>query len=776
VRRSLLERLGFDRRLPLFGNDIDFGWRAARAGHRALVVPDAVVFHAEAAHRGQRETTLSRRGHRRGERAAALYTLLVNCSALALPFLWVRLLLGSLVRAFGLLLVRAPGEAFDELAGLARCYVHPLRILSGRRARRRTATTRARDVRHLLAPPWLPYRHGLDFVSDIAAAVVSQASDVQAARKARSAAARAAATDTGPVSAEAQNLPTDNGLVARLLTSRLAWLLTALVVAALVAARGMYGSGSLSGGALLPAPSSASGWWSLYTQSWHPMGVGSTVPTAPYVLPLAVAGSILVGKAWLVIDLLFLLAVPLCAAGAYRFLVRVTSSRPMSLWGAVAYGLLPVTTGAVQQGRLGTVAAAALLPWLAHSAVFLAEPHSRDRRTRAAWRTALWLALVVAFVPLAWPVAVLVGLVAVVVGRRRGGRVAVGHVLVPLVASLALLLPWTLTTWSARGLSSWLFEAGLPAPLLTGPLSRWDVLLGRPGGDAPGWMTIGLLVAAVVALLRPDTRKAVLRAWVVLVLALVVTVALSGSRFSLPNDPQDQPLWLGFPLLVVQAAGISAAALAGTGIRRRLSSSSFGWRQPLGVLVVAVAALTPLVIAGWWLWAGSGGPLDRRPVETVPTYMTDASAKDPVNGVLELRGSRRTGFSYLLLRQPGIRIGDDSVEPSTTDQEQLTRTVTRLVTAPEPADVTELGKTGVAYLYAPPPTDVALVGNLDSVSGVTSSSATRPGARAWQVDAGASDQNMHLTTDQTRVWLLVAQGLVLLVVVVLAAPSRRERR
>ena len=53
VRRRVLEDLGgFDDELPIFGNDIDFGWRAARAGHPTMVVPQAVVFHAEAAHRG----------------------------------------------------------------------------------------------------------------------------------------------------------------------------------------------------------------------------------------------------------------------------------------------------------------------------------------------------------------------------------------------------------------------------------------------------------------------------------------------------------------------------------------------------------------------------------------------------------------------------------------------------------------------------------------------------------------------------------------------------
>ena len=37
--RVLEELGGFDAQLPIFGNDIDFGWRAAAAGHRTLVVP-----------------------------------------------------------------------------------------------------------------------------------------------------------------------------------------------------------------------------------------------------------------------------------------------------------------------------------------------------------------------------------------------------------------------------------------------------------------------------------------------------------------------------------------------------------------------------------------------------------------------------------------------------------------------------------------------------------------------------------------------------------------
>jgi GT2 family glycosyltransferase len=769
VRRSVLESLDFDDRLPVLGTDLDFGWRAARAGHRTLVVPDAVLFHAEAAHRGSRRTEVTGR-RRRLERSAALYTLLVNCSALALPFVALRLLAGSLLRALGLLLVRAPGEAADELAALAVTYARPLRVLSGRRARRRAATVPAREVRHLLARPWVPYRHGLDFLTDVTGAVAGQAGELSRARRTR---ARPAAdsSETGPVAAEAQNLPADSGLVARSLTNPVVWVFVGLLLAALVAARGLVGSGMLSGGALLPAPDSAVDWWHTYVSSRHDVGVGSAAPAAPYLLPLAMLGSLLLGKAWLVVDVVFLLAVPLAAFGAYRFLLRVTSSVPVSLWGAAAYGLLPVVTGALQQGRLGTVVGTLILPWLAHSAVFLAPDESADRRTRAAWRTSLWLALLVAFVPVAWVVAAGVALAAV--GLSRSGRDV--RVLVPLLASLVPLLPWSWATWSAGGPASWLFEAGLPAPRLTDPLSRWDVLLGRPGDGAPAWMTIGVVVAAVAALLRSDTRPAVLRAWVVLVIALAVTAALASTAFAPPGGDVDQPLWLGFPVVVAQGAAICAAALAGTGIRRRLSGSSFGWQQPLGVLVVAVAALTPVVSTAWWVWSGSGDPLDRTRPTGVPTYMTDAAAEDPVDGVLVLRGSRDRGFGFVVLRGSGTRLGDDSAVPDSDAQARLTRRVQDLVTAPEPSDVAALARTGVAYVYAPAPADISLVGNLDGVSGLRSASA-RPGARAWQLEESARDIDLSRARDPLRPWLLAAQGVAIALVLVLAAPSRRGRR
>ena len=109
VRRDVLEKVGFDESLPLFGNDIDFGWRLAQAGYATQVVPDAVMFHVEAATRGLRDSGLAEHP-RRERREAAIYTLLVNSPSRSVAWRSVRLILGGLLRALGLLLVRAPGR------------------------------------------------------------------------------------------------------------------------------------------------------------------------------------------------------------------------------------------------------------------------------------------------------------------------------------------------------------------------------------------------------------------------------------------------------------------------------------------------------------------------------------------------------------------------------------------------------------------------------------------------------------------------------------------
>ena len=326
----------------------------------------------------------------------------------------------------GFFLVRAPGEAFDDLAALVSIYSKPGQILAARRSRRRTRSTDpavAARVKRLLAPTWLPYRHGMDVVGDLVSALTDQAADVAERR-------RAAAADLDPssmaarrIAAEATDLDDpeseeefeDTGVVARFLTNPVAVLLAVFVVAALVFARPAYGA--VTGTGLSPVPDGVGDWWSLHFESWHRLGAGTDVPAPAYLLPLALVGSLL--GTTVTISALLLLAVPLALWGSWRFLRvagRLVSPLGAPRWllliGATAYSLVPVVSGAWGEGRLGLVVVTVLLPWFAHAALGFADPDPGPR-WRAAWRCAILLALTTAFAPVAWLFALVLGLVVV---------------------------------------------------------------------------------------------------------------------------------------------------------------------------------------------------------------------------------------------------------------------------------------------------------------------------------------------------------------------------
>ena len=588
VRRSVLEELGgFDRQLPIFGNDIDFGWRAAAAGHRTLIVPDAVVFHAEAAHRGARRTPLTGRHTHYQERRAALYTLLVNARGRALPWLVVRLAFGTVLRMIGFLVVRSVGEALDDLAALLNLYAHPREIRAARRARRDAGGGDDEHARGLLAPWWVPYRHGLDFVGDLAAAATNQAQDVAERRRAAAAERAPASYAPRPRVDDEDLILEDTGIVARFLTSPIALALTLVVVLALVGARVAFGS--LAGGGLSPVPSGAGDWWRLQVETWHPLAQGTAVPAPPYVLPMALLATLLGGSPSAAVSVVFLLAVPFGLWGAWRFLrvvgrlvVFTGASRLVLLWGATTWCLVPVAAGAWGDGWLGLVAVSALLPWLAHAALGFADPDA-DRRWRAAWRVGLLLALACAFAPVLWVVTTSLGLVVIAAAalvvrgairdRSVWGPPAAALGLVPL-----LLSPWWIPAIQRGSAEGLVLDMGrLPIPTV----DTVDLVTGRLHGlGAPWWFGAVLAVLALLALIPRATRIPVLVCWVVAAVTGVVAALLGLCSFSLAATTTDAGL--GVLVVVLQGAFIVAATIGAVGMGSGLRS----WRR-VGAAVLA---------------------------------------------------------------------------------------------------------------------------------------------------------------------------------------------
>jgi len=788
VRRRVLESLGgLDEELPIFGNDIDFGWRAALAGHRTLVVPQAVVFHAEAAHRGIRRTPLTGRHTHYQERRAALFTSLANVSTRGFAWQYVRLFLGSLLRVLGFLAVRSVGEALDELAATLSVHGRPRQLLAARRERARARRGEAADVRRLLAPWWLPYRHGLDFVTDLASAATSQAADVAERRRLAKASEESPAAVSrterrGPVEDDEDAYLTDTGIVARFFTNPVAVVLALFTVLALVAGREAFGS--ITGGALSPVPDAAADWWRLHVSSWHPLGTGTDVPAPAYVLPFALGATVLLGNTSAVVSALMLLAVPFAAWGAWRLLKVVGRlvdplglPRWLVVWGALTYALVPVTSGAWAEGRFGIVAVAALLPWTAHAALGFVDP-DRDRRWRAAWRTALLLALGAAFVPGLWlfallATAVVLGAAAVIAPRLLRERDSWGPPVVAVAATPVLLAPWLvplLTTGSASGL---LLEAGR---LTVDQVTFGGLVTGRLNDlGAPWWLGVVLALLAVVALIPRRTRVAVLLCWLVALAAAVVSGLLSHVTLDLPAVTTRPTL--GLFVVILQGTAVVAVVLGADAYLRRLTDHHPWWQRGVATALAVAAAVVPLGGLGWWLTTSSDeAVLSDESEQTVPVYMEQSSLLGDEHGVLVIDGSVEDGVTYRIRRDDGTTVGEDEILTLADEDPGLTSDVQTLVSAPTPAVVADLGARGIEYVVLSSPADGRISSLLDATAGLEQASAEDRATRAWRVDRPLDPDSVDGPSPWWRTVLLVVQGAAIVLALVLAAPTVRARR
>src|SRR5262249_61493029 len=106
-----------------------------------------------------------------------------------------------------------------------------------------------------------------------------------------------------------------------------------------------------------------------------------------------------------------------------------------------SYALLPVATGAVATGRIGTAVAFVLLPLIGLMVGRVLTAPPRVAR-RAAWAAGLLTAVTAAFVPLAWPVAVIAAVAAPAAWPWLGPRPGLNARIVALVPRV-LLLPGT---------------------------------------------------------------------------------------------------------------------------------------------------------------------------------------------------------------------------------------------------------------------------------------------------------------------------------------------
>lgn len=730
VRRDVWDELGgFDPALPLFFDDIDFGWRVARAGYRTRTAPGAVIFHAEASSR-----RIRRRHPLPGERRrAAVYTMLANVTG---PRFWwqsLRLFIGTVLRMLGYLVVKDTAAAAGELAALRKVFAQPGLMREARAARSSTARVHPRELRHLFPSAWLPYQHGWDVLVESVRAMVRPEAVPTLGRRSSS------------LDLIDEEIVVEDG---ERWWRRYPWASTLLVLTlvALLAGRNLW-TGSVASPVLPPSPDSVTAWWGdLFSRSAEAVPLGSSGWPAPYLPVLAFTGLVVAFAPGLLSWALVVLGVPLAALTAHRFGRTITSQRlPRIVW-AVSYGLLVAGSGAAAQGRLGTIVALVLAPVLA---MLVARLVVLPTWTGAA-QAALWLAVVAAFAPAGFLIALLATAgMHVVIGQRPSRELLLAFAAAVIVAG---------PSWWRRFLdpATWWWEAGVPRGVETSAL---DVLTGRGGGPGtvPAWLLAAVLVLALLALLPRGTRFEVALAWWVALSGLLVATA--GLLVPASAGPAGTSAWSGLGS-AVWIAGLATAVLLGWGELPR-------WGPKVTVAATVLALVFPIGAAGWWLVRGTAEPVRSSLAPTIPAYLAEQGSTTVV-----ISGSLGDGLTVDVVDGAGPHLGQEAVRAPAERRERFADTVAQLIATPDRGDVAELARYGIDAIYLPEAnTEVAQ--RISAAPDLAPAGSDRPGSRVWtieaEVDAVPAERAGNWRPVAVAGWLLAWFGLA-----IAAVPGRKR--
>ncbi len=666
---------GFDPALPMHRDGVDLGWRATLAGGIAVTCPDARIVHRQVSLRGLRTGTLAQQRHRTEtgfDQFLGMRAVLAHERGLAAFGTAIRLTIGTLFRALGLLLGKRPESSVEELRALGDL------IVAGRGTRalrRRVATLPATRETHRRVEKLRPHT-----LSGLARAADQTWSKLQDRVR--------LLTESSDMSLD--SLTGDDYAGGRTDTRAIwPWIAGAVALLALVVAgRRLVGTGSLISTGLLPAPDTIAA----AVRGYLERPAGALVPPAPWEGLAAIVGVPGIFPTWAAVAALWV-AVPVCSIAMAAFLQPFVRSATLRWLAALVYALLPALVGGYARGQVWLAMWTLLLPLYGASLDRWPGDGSRvDRLREPAW-AALLLTLATAIVPAAY----LPGAIALlVVGFVRGGRI---RAIVTAVIPVVVLAPWLPSL------------AAYPWRLLTGPepalgsldaVPSWWLFLGRSAGLGlpPLWVSavaLGLLWAGVALALVQ-----VLDSWRFAAVGVAfVLVAVGLSRLVVPvATGQVRPevtMWLvaGFGALVVSmVAGLDQA-------RRRLATQSFGVAQAVSASVAVVGALLVLASFGWYVVGGLGGPLHRQQTDTLPKYILDSESGPSQSRTLVVSLAEGR-VSWMLHEADHVTWGDGEtgVPPAQADVRRAVEGVVAQIAAARQDDAvaSQLQRLGVVHI------------------------------------------------------------------------------
>lgn len=734
IKRSIFEELGgFDPSLELFRDDIDLGWRAHIAGHSVICVGEAILYHAEAA-TSERRTVDVRDAilHRPLllDRRNAAFVLLANSSWWILPWVAIQLLFTSIGRSIIYLLAKLPGYAADEIAAIGLLIFKPADLIKSRRYRKSKRVLTARVI-----TPFIPSR-GVQ-IRTIVERISSSLINAFKPNRADSEITRIKSySDIGVIDEsfdEIENVPSKSfSKIRSLIKQPLLFGILITLLISILYSRNRFGS--LSGGALAVAPSSAFDLIASYVDSWHLVGLGSSAAAPAWVPLIGIASFVTVANPQIFIATLFFFTPTLLFILCYRTARRYSLTKYSSVLIAFIYALSPVTLTAINQGRLGTIVIAILLPGL----FTLLEKNKglENLSWRKIFSIALIAAIAGAFSPLFLISWILFHLAIFILGYGKLSnwrttkmpeilknldsdefKKRFSLILTPIFINVPISINLLLNPISA------LREPGLSVESAE-PLS---VLLFNPGGLAAPALFIfsPFIIFLLLALISKDQRKSAIGA-----LFAILFAATLSSYYIQGNSSSAQRIWSGPLIIFAQLLILLSIFAIAEQLLPQLKLSNFGVKHIISALTALITIFSMISLSLWTATIGADSLVRANQEQVIPAFITDLASTTERPKTLVIRKSPEQ-LQYFVTRGSDLLLGQADVFSQTPPQ--FHKAIVDLVNGVGGSSSQVLGHYGVQYVYMKNPADDGLVRIVDGIGGFTRSSATKDGV-IWKVE------------------------------------------
>lgn len=725
IRRDIFAELGgFDINLELFRDDVDFGWRAHAAGYSVLAVTSAIGYHAQAASSERRAIDIEGAPLHRPlllDRRNAAYVLLANSSWWRLPLLAFQLLGGALIRSIGYLFAKLPGYAGDEILAIASLLIHPGELLAARKARRSLRLVSSGNVLQFIPSRWTQLRSGASrLIEDLRSKIFPD--EIEESLP---------AVSDLEINEEEEILSPLPGNQWKSLFSR-PFIIALTILAILTFGWTRHRIGAISGGALAPSPTGAGDLFKFYTESWHFVGMGSSIEAPIWTLALAGASILTLGNTALLISLFFIIAPFIFLWSAHSYLKHLTDSAPLSAAASLLYALSPVSISAINSGRLGVVALLMAAPLLLTALKIGSSDWDRieERSIRSLFSIALFLWALAALNPQLLVVIALFTLFFIYrdfiavnrnfrdpLFRNRAARRSI-----LLGAPVALLAPHSLSyiVHPTRAL----MEIGIQEPGGGANLA----LLANPGGagSLPWWSISPISLLLIVTFFSISAA----RKFAAIGLALLAIATIASSILINGNGSASRGyVYSGSILALATLLAAVATVLMFDDLRSRLEATHLNYQHFAVATLLLVSLIYSATSSLWVFSAGGNSPVHNNASKILPAYLAvEEDAKTLV--IRPVSNGDHQALAYYISRGEDVTLGQADV--ASEIDPAITAAVEGLIDNTGVTSSKVFAGFGIKYVFVANPAHQELIQTIDGLGGFIRQSATDMGT-VWKV-------------------------------------------